>query len=48
MFLRANKRSKNGKEHRYWIMVENRRRSSGQPGREWAGGLADFPKDRVV
>ncbi len=25
MFLRANKRFKDGKEHRYWSVVENRR-----------------------
>jgi len=29
MFLRANKRFKDGKEHRYWSVVENRRISGG-------------------
>ena len=30
MFLRANKRFKDGKEHRYWSIVENRRSSGGR------------------
>jgi hypothetical protein len=30
MFLRANKRSKDGKEHRYWSVVENRRVAGGR------------------
>jgi hypothetical protein len=30
MFLRANKRFKDGKEHRYWSVVENRRVSPGK------------------
>lgn len=30
MFLRASIRKKNGKEHRYWSLVENRRISGGQ------------------
>jgi len=30
MFLRAKKRIKDGKEHRYWSVVENRRVSSGK------------------
>ena len=30
MFLRANKRFKDGKEHRYWSIVENRRTSGGR------------------
>ena len=30
MFLRAKKRIKDGKEHRYWSVVENRRISSGK------------------
>ena len=29
MFLRANKRIKDGKEHRYWSVVENRRVAGG-------------------
>ncbi|MEI7955988.1 MAG: hypothetical protein WCJ66_12540, partial [Verrucomicrobiota bacterium] len=29
MFLRANKRFKDGKEHRYWSVVENRRVTGG-------------------
>jgi hypothetical protein len=29
MFLRATKRKKDGKEHRYWSVVENLRSSSG-------------------
>ncbi|NQX00165.1 hypothetical protein HQ447_05860 [bacterium] len=29
MFLRANKRFKDGKEHRYWSVVENRRVAGG-------------------
>jgi len=43
MFLRANKRFKDGKEHRYWSVVENRRVAGGRsvqktllsPGSEW-------------
>ena len=31
MFLRSNKRFKNGKSHRYWNIVENKRTS----GSEW-------------
>ena len=30
MFLRSNRRLKDGKEHRYWSIVENRRGSSRQ------------------
>ncbi|MFV0337957.1 MAG: hypothetical protein ACK5LK_06910, partial [Chthoniobacterales bacterium] len=30
MFLRANKRYKDGKEHRYWSVVENRRLTGGR------------------
>jgi hypothetical protein len=30
MFLRANKRFKDGKEHRYWSVVENRRSQEGR------------------
>lgn len=30
MFLRANKRFKDGKEHRYWSVVENRRVTGGR------------------
>jgi hypothetical protein len=30
MFLRSNRRFKNGKEHRYWNIVENRRCASGK------------------
>lgn len=30
MFLRANKRFKDGKEHRYWSVVENRRVAGGR------------------
>jgi hypothetical protein len=30
MFLRATTRRKEGKEHRYWSIVENRRLSDGQ------------------
>jgi transposase len=30
MFLRANRRFKDGKEHRYWNIVENRRTASGK------------------
>jgi transposase len=30
MFLRCNRRRKDGKEHRYWSIVENRRRAGGQ------------------
>ncbi len=30
MFLRNNKRFKDGKEHRYWSVVENRRHSPGK------------------
>ena len=30
MFLRANKRIKDGKEHRYWSVVENRRVAGGR------------------
>ena len=51
MFLRQNRRRKNGKEHRYYSVVENRRLQSGRvvaaagavPGRDQrqpAGGLA--------
>ena len=29
MFLRATTRKKDGKEHRYWSIVENRRLSDG-------------------
>lgn len=31
MFLRATQRTKNGKVHRYWSVVENRRRANGRP-----------------
>ena len=30
MFLRSNKRFKDGKEHRYWSVVENRRVAGGR------------------
>ena len=30
MFLRATTRKKDGKEHRYWSIVENRRLSDGR------------------
>ncbi len=30
MFLRSNNRKKDGKEHRYWSVVENRRLSGGK------------------
>jgi hypothetical protein len=30
MFLRANRRFKDGKEHRYWSVVENRRVAAGR------------------
>jgi|SRR5438093_11208554 len=30
MFLRANRRIKDGKEHRYWSIVENRRTAEGR------------------
>ena len=30
MFLRSKTRKKDGKQHRYWSVVENRRVSSGQ------------------
>src|ERR1700683_2620154 len=30
MFLRSNRRFKDGKEHRYWSIVENRRCASGK------------------
>ena len=30
MFLRYNERFKNGKDHRYWNIVENKRTSSGR------------------
>ncbi len=30
MFLRANRRIKDGKEHRYWSVVENRRVTGGR------------------
>ena len=30
MFLRATSRKKDGKEHRYWSIVENRRLSDGR------------------
>ena len=30
MFLRCHKRKKDGKEHRYWSIVENRRVSDGR------------------
>ena len=30
MFLRAKKRFKDGKEHRYWSLVENRRTRGGR------------------
>ncbi len=35
MFLLATTRKKDGKEHRYWSIVENRRLSDG-----WGGGTA--------
>jgi hypothetical protein len=31
MFLRVNRRKKNGKLHRYWSVVESRRLASGNP-----------------
>jgi hypothetical protein len=30
MFLRCKKRKKNGKEHRYWSLVENKRCAGGR------------------
>jgi hypothetical protein len=30
MFLRSTTRKKNGKEHRYWSIVENKRCAGGQ------------------
>lgn len=30
MFLRCSKRKKNGKEHRYWSLVKNRRLAGGR------------------
>lgn len=30
MFLRSTRRLKDGKEHRYWSIVENRRSTSGR------------------
>jgi hypothetical protein len=35
MFLRATIRKKNRKEHRYWSIVENRRRRYPAPGAHW-------------
>ncbi len=45
MFLRFNKRWKDGKEHRYWNIVENKRCAEGSRRHRQ---LAPFPADREV
>jgi hypothetical protein len=40
MFLRCTTRKKNGKEHRHWNLVENRRVAGGQVGGTAAGALS--------
>ena len=42
MFLRATKRKKDGKEHRYWSVVENLRSSSGSVYQETLLYLGDL------
>src|SRR2546429_9777449 len=47
MFLRANRRIKDGKEHRYWSIVENRRTAEGRVVQRqglYLGGINDSPK----
>jgi hypothetical protein len=39
MFLRYTTRKKNGKEHRYWSVVENRRLADGRVAQRHALGL---------
>jgi hypothetical protein len=48
MFLRANRRIKDGKEHRYWSIVENRRTAEGRVVQRqvlYLGEINDSQKD---
>jgi hypothetical protein len=48
MFLRANRRIKDGKEHRYWSIVENRRTAEGRVAQRqvlYLGEINDSQKD---
>ena len=56
MFLRSNRRFKDGKEHHYWNIVENRRCASGKVvqrqvlylGEIGDGQHDDWSRDRCV
>ena len=55
MFLRASTRMKDGKTHRYWSVVENRRLADGRvlqrlPAHRvfWFGWNAQFPNTRLI
>ena len=51
MFLRHKVRRKDGKEHRYWSIVENRRVSGGRTVQRhvlYLGEINDEPESRVV
>ena len=43
MYLRANKRIKDGKEHRYWSVEESLRLRSGRPRSKRGGPSASYP-----
>src|SRR5260370_16555201 len=48
MFLRSNRRFKDGKEHHYWNIVENRRCASGKVVQRqglYLGEIGDRPHD---
>ena len=49
MFLRCNRRVKDGKEHRYWNIVENRRVASGKTIQQqvlYLGEINDRQRER--
>ena len=51
MFLRHKVRRKDGKEHRYWSIVENRRVSGGRTVQRhvlYLGEINDTPESGVV
>ena len=43
MFLRCTMRNKNGKEHRYWSLVENRRLADGRVAQRHVLYLGESP-----
>ena len=51
MFLRAKSRFKDGKEHRYWSIVENRRSAQGRVVQRqvlYLGEINDLAAQRLV